>query len=103
MKKRIKEDKSKNKEEKSRSKIQGNSFGSSGFTLGVVALIFLGIFGVVFSITGFVFCFIQQKNKKTKLGKAGLILNGIAFVLSLLWIFVIAPLVSQIISKAMLG
>jgi hypothetical protein len=81
MKKRIKEDKSKNKEQKSRSKIQGNSFGSSGFTLGVVALIFLGIFGVVFSITGFVFCFIQQKNKKTKLGKAGLILTGKRFVL----------------------
>lgn len=104
MKKRIKEDKPQKKEEKSKvSKVQANSFGASGFTLGIVALVFLGLFGVLFSIIGFVFCFIQQKNKKTKLGKAGLIINGLALVLSILWVFVIAPIVSQLINKAMLG
>jgi hypothetical protein len=97
MKKRIKEKKV--RKEKSL-KVQANSFGASGFTLGIVSLIFLGVFGVLFSITGFIFCFIQQKNKKTKLGKAGLIINVIAFVLSLLWIFVIAPMITQILQQS---
>jgi multisubunit Na+/H+ antiporter MnhG subunit len=98
MKKRVKEQQSENKAKPS--KVQANSFGASGFTLGILSLISLGLFGVITSIVGFIFCFIQQKNKKTKLGKAGMIVNAIAFVLSLLWIFVIAPMLSGLIQKA---
>jgi uncharacterized membrane protein len=89
-----------NHEEKSKgsSKIVGNSLGASGFTLSIIGLFSLGIFGVITSFIGFIFCFIQQRNKKTKLGKAGLILNIIAFVLSFLWIFVIYPAISSKIS-----
>jgi len=76
-------------------KIKGNSLGASGFTLGILSIVSLGIFGVAMSIPGFIFCFIQQKNKPTKLGKAGLILNIIGFILSIVWIFYFAPMVSE--------
>ncbi len=75
------------------SKIKGNSLGASGFTLGILSILSVGIFGAVMSLTGFAFCFIQQKKKSAKLAKAGLILNIIGFALSLLWIFYLGPIV----------
>ncbi|VVB83293.1 Uncharacterised protein [uncultured archaeon] len=77
------------------SKIKGNSLGASGFTLGVLSILFCGIFGVIFSIVGFIFCFVQQKKKPTKLGKVGLILNIVGFVLSIVYIIYLAPLLAQ--------
>ncbi len=104
MKKRVKEEKNEESKKKvEESKIQANSFGASGFTLSVLGLISLGVFGAVASIVGFVFCFIQQKNKKTKLGKAGMIIGAIAFVLSLLWIFIFAPMLNGFLQQANLG
>jgi predicted small integral membrane protein len=75
--------------------VKGNSFGASGFTLGILSIVSLGVFGVVLSIMGFVFCLVQQKKKPTKLGKAGLIVNAIGFILSLLWIFYFAPMLNE--------
>ncbi len=69
---------------------QGNSLGASGFTLGILSILFSGIFGIPMSILGFIFCIIQQKNKPTKIGKAGLILNAVGFILSILW-FIYGP------------
>jgi len=83
------------------SMVKGNSFGASGFTLGVLSILFSGVYGVVFSIVGFVLCFIQQRNKPTKLGKAGLILNGIGLVFSILWIFYLAPILADYINSAL--
>jgi len=57
--------------------------GISGFTLGVLGIVFSGWNGLVISVVGFMFCFIQQKRHKNKLGKIGLILNIIGFVLSI--------------------
>lgn len=87
----------KKRKEKRESKIKGNSLGASGFTLGVLSIVSLGIFGLLMSIPGFIFCLIQQKDKPTKLGKVGLILNIVGFVLSLVWIFYFAPLVSELL------
>lgn len=84
--------------EKGESKIKGNSLGASGFTLGILSILTLGIFGVLMSVLGFVFCFFQQKKKPTKLGKAGLILNIIGFALSLFWIFYLGPILAQYLS-----
>ena len=77
------------------SKIKGNSFGASGFTLGVLGVISFGIIGLILSLVGFMFCFIQQKNKPTKLGKAGLILNILGFVLSLVYLIWVAPILAE--------
>lgn len=85
--------------EKKESKIKGDSLGASGFTLGILSIITLGIFGILMSILGFIFCFFQQKNKPTKLGKAGLILNIIGFALSLLWIFYLGPMLNNWIQQ----
>ena len=84
-------------EEKKRkeSKVKGNSFGASGFTLGVLGVISFGIIGLILSLIGFLLCFIQQKNKPTKLGKAGLILNVLGFVLSLVYLIWIAPILAE--------
>ncbi len=76
-------------------KIKGNSLGASGFTLGVVALISLGWFGVIVSLVGLGLCIVQQKNKKTKLGKAGIIINLIALVFSIVFIFYLAPIIAE--------
>jgi len=85
------------------SKIKGNSLGASGFTLGILSIIFAGFYGIPFSIVGFIFCFIQQRKKPTKLGKAGLILSVIGLILSLIWVFYLAPIfTSYIQSKAAL-
>jgi hypothetical protein len=75
--------------------VKGNSLGASGFTLGVLGVISLGYFGVIVSIVGFIFCFIQQKNKSTKLAKAGLIINVIGIILSILWIVYFAPILAN--------
>ncbi|MEK6827180.1 MAG: hypothetical protein AABX99_01725 [Nanoarchaeota archaeon] len=72
------------------SKVKGNSLGASGFTLGVFSILSPGLMGMIMAIIGSMFCFTQQKNKPTKLGKAGLILNIVGFILSavyLIWVF----------------
>jgi len=71
--------------------------GISGFTLGILSIILAGYVGLFTSVIGFVFCFIQQKKNKTSLGKAGLILNVIGFVLSLIVIFYLAPMMSELL------
>jgi len=77
------------------SKVKGNSFGASGFTLGVLSILSFGLIGMIMSVVGFIFCFIQQKSKPTKLGKVGLILNIVGFVLSIVYIIYFAPLLAQ--------
>ncbi len=79
--------------------VKSNSFGSSGFTLGVLSIISLGIFGVVLSIVGFIFCLVQQMKKPTKLAKAGLIVNGAGLILSLVWIFYFSPRLDELMNQ----
>ena len=47
------------------------------------------------SIIGFFFCFVQQKKNPTELGKYGIILNVIGFVLSIIFIIWLIPLIAQ--------
>ena len=70
----------------SEKKSVGNGLGASGFTLGVMSIIFAGLWGLAISIVGGIFCFVQQKNKKMRIAKVGLILNIIGFTLSILWV-----------------
>ncbi len=77
------------------SKPKGNSMGAAGFTIGILSILTLGIFGIVMSVIGFGLCFFQQKNKPTKLAKAGLIINIIGLILSLIWIFYLAPILAN--------
>jgi site-specific recombinase len=77
------------------SKVKGNSLGASGFTLGIVSILSIGLVGLISSVIGFIFCLVQQKKKPTKLAKAGLILNITGFVFSLLWIFILGPKFNQ--------
>ena len=78
----------------------GDGLGTSGFTLGVLSIIFAGWMGIIIAVVGGIFCFVQQKNKKMRIAKVGLILNIIGFAMSLLFIFlyptVIAPLLGEI-------
>lgn len=76
-------------------KIKGNSLGASGFTLGIVSIISLGWFGIALSVIGFAFCLFQQIKKPTKLAKAGIIINGVGFVLSIVFIVYLAPLLTN--------
>ena len=77
----------------------GDGLGVSGFTLGVLSIVFAGVLGIIIAIVGGIFCFVQQKNKKMKIAKIGLILNIIGFVVSiaflLLYSTVIAPLIGE--------
>lgn len=78
----------------------GESLGISGFTLGILGILFLGLNGILISIISFIFCMIQQKKNPNKIGKAGLILSVIGFVLNVVIITVsimyLAPLLNQI-------
>jgi formate/nitrite transporter FocA (FNT family) len=75
------------------SRIKGEALGASGFTLAILSIISAGGYlGVLFSMVGFVFCLIQQKNKPTKLGKAGLIISIIGFVGGILVMMFVTPL-----------
>jgi len=60
--------------------------GTSGFTLGVLSIVLAGWLGAIIAIIGFTFCKIQQKRNPTNLGKAGITLNIIGFVLSVVFI-----------------
>jgi hypothetical protein len=72
----------------------------SGFTLGVLSIIFAGWIGLIVSIFGFIFCMVQQKRHKTRLGKIGIILSIIGAVLSIavivLYAKYIGPLLNQV-------
>jgi hypothetical protein len=65
----------------------GEGLGISGFTLGVLSIVLvlnLAFLSSIISIIGFVFCMIQQKHNPKKLGKIGIILNIIGFVLGII-------------------
>ena len=93
MKKEVKEHKPKGP------RITGNSLGASGFTLGVLSILFLNIFSIIFSLVGFAFCFIQQQKKPTKLGKAGIIVNIVGLVLTLIMLFWLGPKLTELMSS----
>ena len=67
----------------------GEGLGISGFTLGVLSIVFAGVLGCLIAIIGFVFCLVQQKKNPTKLGHAGIIINVIGFVLSVIFVYII--------------
>jgi len=68
-------------------KKSGEGLGISGFTLsiaGIYSFIWISFLSLPFFIMGTIFSWIQIKNKKTKLGVAGLIINVIGLLLNLL-------------------
>jgi len=83
-------------------KKSGDAFGISGFTLGIVgfvSLLFSPLLSIAFCIVGTIFCVIQQKNKKTKLGKTGLVINILGIIASIVYFIIlvkyIVPLIQQ--------
>jgi len=75
----------------------------SGFTLGVLSLIFTGSIGMIIAIIGFIFCFYSQRKSPTKLGKVGLILNILGFILGIVVLILVMtkfyPLIEQLQSN----
>ena len=68
------------------------SLGVAGFTLsiaGFAALLLSPLLSIIFFITGLIFCIIQQKNVKTKLGKIGLILISIGIAATILYFIIL--------------
>jgi nucleoside recognition membrane protein YjiH len=80
-------------------KKDGEGLGISGFTLGILSIVFLGTFGVIISLIGFILCLVQQKRKKFRMAKTGMILNIIGFALSLLYMFVLGPIIQNYLLK----
>lgn len=77
----------------------GEGLGIAGMTLGIIAIISAGIGGLLLSIIGFILSYKQQKINPTRIGKAGVVLNLIAFVLSVVfliaWVFLLRNLTLQ--------
>lgn len=68
------------------------TFGIVGFTLsiaGLYSLLMAGMFAIPIFITGLVFCWIQQRKKSTKLGKAGLIINIVGIIVSIVFAWIL--------------
>jgi Na+/proline symporter len=83
-------------------KVKANSFGAAGFTLAVssISFLMLGVFGIfAMPIIGFIFCWIQQKKKPTKLGKAGMILSVVSVILFLVYFIWIGPFLNQLLEN----
>ena len=85
---------------------RSDGLGISGFTLGVLSVIFCifnGLIGITMGIVGFIFCIIQQKKHKTALGKVGIILNIIGIILSIIIVLLyiwLLPYINQALSTA---
>ena len=77
----------------------GEGLGISGFTLGVLSILFAGYVGIIIAIIGGIFCIVQQKKNKTNLGKVGLILNIAGIVLSIVFIKYLAPLMTEMLQN----
>jgi len=67
----------------------GEGLGISGFTLGILSIVFAGLLGAIISVVGFVFCLIQHRKNPTKLGLVGIILNVVGFILSIIFVYII--------------
>jgi glucose uptake protein GlcU len=74
----------------------GNGLGTSGFTLGILSIIFAGWIGIIIAVIGGIFCFVQQKNRKMRIAKVGLILNIVGLVLSILFIL-LYPMIANLL------
>jgi len=85
--------------EKKEGKRIGEGLGISGFTLGILSIIFAGYIGIIIAVIGGIFCIIQQKKNKTNLGKIGLILNIVGIILSIVFIVYLAPLMSNMLQE----
>ena len=85
--------------DKKKDKKTSEGLGISGFTLGVLSIILAGWLGIITSLVGFIFCGIQQKNNPTKLGKIGIILNIIGFVISIAFILLYTLYLPQVIQQ----
>ena len=79
------------------SKNIGEGLGISGLTLGILGIIFSGIVGLGISIPGLVFSLIQQNKNKTKIGFAGVVLNSIALISSVIFLAFIYYQTKQLI------
>ncbi len=77
----------------------GEAFGIIGLTLGILSIILIGSNGILISIVGFVFSYVQQQKHPTKIGKAGVVLNVIGFVLALIFIIVFIKYLSPLIQS----
>lgn len=84
---------------KKEEKESSEGLGISGFTLGILSIVLAGMLGVVISIVGFSLCIAQQKRNPKKLAKAGIILNVVGFLISVIFIVlsftILYPLINQ--------
>lgn len=75
------------KEAKRKLHKSNEGLGISGFTLGTLSIVFaiwLGLIGSIIAIIGFVFCKKQQKINPINLGKTGITLNLIGFIIGII-------------------
>ena len=92
--------------EKNRQKTKSDALGISGFTLAIAGyflLLIQPIISIAFFVVSLIFCIIQQKRSKTKLGKIGLIISIIGVILSIaitiLLVTYLIPYVQQIATE----
>ena len=78
----------------------GEGLGIAGFTMGVLSVILAGWLGIGIAIVGFIFCLVQQRKNPTKLGKVGIVINVVGFVVSILFIVVFVKYLSAYIAGA---
>ncbi len=87
---------------KKEDKKNSETLGIAGFTLGITSLVlvlFSPMPGILASIVGFSFCKVQQKRKKTNLGKKGMIINAIGFFVNIAWWILLIKVVYPFLTK----
>ena len=79
-----------------------NSSGVAGVVFGILSIIFAlltPVIGIISAIVGLVFSLKQSKASKNKWSKAGIILNVVGIIVSLLILVLIIKLLPSIISN----
>ena len=84
---------------KKEAKAKGEELGVVGFILGILSIIFVGSNGIIIAIVGFFFCLVQQKRNPTRLGKIGMILNVIGFILAVVLIVLLLTVLKPYLAQ----
>lgn len=90
--------------EKSKAKDKNpEALGIAGFTLGIISLVLLlfsPALGIFSAIVGFFFCLFQQRKKKTRTARIGMIINIVSFGVNIVWWIVYALVVYPVMQQS---
>ncbi len=93
-------------------KKSGEKKGNIGFILGILSILIIPLYlivlffgpsvsGIIIGIVGLTFGILQQKERKTKRGKIGIVLNIIGIIIGIIGLIIVVHVLMPIIEQQM--